>query len=55
MAAVWHTLTWYPEHSATLWGYKAALHRCDLVTADGRGGFFFIEADEVLPKETLLV
>lgn len=40
MAAVWHTLTWYPEHSATLWGYKVALHLGDLVTGDGRGVFY---------------
>lgn len=56
MAAVWHTLTWYPEHSATLWGYKEALHLGDLVTSDRRGVFFFlIETGEVLPKENLLV
>lgn len=57
MAAGRHTLTWYPEHSATLGGYKAALHLGDLVTGDGRGVFFFFlrEASEVLPKETLLV
>lgn len=54
MAAVWHTLTWNPEHSATLWGCKVALHLGDLVAGDGRG-VFFIEAGEVLPKETVLV
>ena len=53
MAAVWHTLTWYSEHSTTLWGYKVALHLGKLVTGDGRGFFFFfMEAGEVLPKET---
>lgn len=37
MAAAWHTLTWYSEHSTTLWGYKVALHLGKLVTGDGRG------------------
>lgn len=36
--AVWHTLTWYPEHSATLWGYKGAQHPGDSVTGDRRCG-----------------
>lgn len=40
MAAVWHTLTWHPEHRATLQGYKVALHLTDMVTGDGRGDFF---------------
>lgn len=39
MAAVWHTLTWYPEHSATLRGYEVARHLGDLVTGDGKDVF----------------
>lgn len=39
MAVAWHTLTWYPEHSLTLWGYKVALRLGDLLTADGGGVF----------------
>lgn len=56
MEAAWHTLTWYSEHSTTLWGYKVALHLGKLVTGDGRGFLkkkkMYIEAGEVLPKET---